>query len=54
MYVQLARGKDLFNHHEHAKRAVELMSEKDILLRKKANEELSKIFYSGSKKIGKF
>ena len=54
MYVQLARGKDSFNHHEHAKRAVELMSEKDILLRKKANEELSKIFYSGSKKIGKF
>ena len=54
MYVQLARGKDLFNHHEHAKRAVELMSEKDILLRKKANEELSKIFYTGSKKIGKF
>ena len=54
MYVQLARGKDSFNHHEHAKRAVELMSKKDILLRKKANEELSKIFYSGSKKIGKF
>ena len=23
MYVQLARGKDAFNHHEHAKRAVE-------------------------------
>ena len=26
----------------------------DILLRKKANDELSKIFYSGSNKVGKF
>jgi len=54
MYVQLARGKDSFNYHEHAKRAAELMNKKDILLKKKANEELSKIFYSGAKKIGKF
>ena len=30
------------------------MNKKDILIRKKANEELSKIFYSGSKKTGKF
>ena len=54
MYVQLARGKDLFNYHEHVKRAKGLMSEKDILIRKKANEELSKIFYSGAKKVGKY
>ena len=54
MYVQLARGKDSFNYHENVTRPVELMNEKDILLRKKANDELSKIFYSGSKKIGKF
>ncbi len=54
MYVQLARGEDLFNYHKHVKRAVELMNKKDILIRKKANEELSKIFYSGSKKTGKF
>ena len=54
MYVQLARGKDLFNYHEHTKRAIELMNKKDILIRKKANEELSKIFYTGSKKIGKY
>ena len=27
---------------------------KDILSRKKANEELNKIFYNGSKKIGKY
>ena len=54
MYVQQARGKDSFNYHKHIKRTVELMNKKDILLRKKANEELSKIFYNGSKKIGKF
>tara|TARA_B100001123_G_scaffold175114_1_gene201067 strand:- start:163 stop:990 length:828 start_codon:yes stop_codon:yes gene_type:complete len=54
MYVQLARGKDSFNYHENVTRPVELMNKKDILLRKKANDELSKIFYSGSKKIGKF
>jgi len=54
MYVQLARGKDSFNYHENVTRPVELMNEEDILLRKKANDELSKIFYSGSKKIGKF
>ena len=54
MYVQLARGKDSFNYHEHATRPFEIMNKKDILLRKKANEELSRIFYSGSKKIGKY
>ena len=54
MYVQLARGEDKFNYHENTKRAVKLMDEKDILIRKKANDELSKIFYKGSKKIGKF
>ena len=54
MYVQLARGKDLFNYHEHAKRPVELMNENDMILKNKANDELSKIFYSGAKKIGKF
>ena len=54
MYVQLARGKDSFNYHEHIERPIELMSEKDILLKKKTNEELSKIFYIGAKKIGKF
>jgi len=54
IYVQLARGKDSFNFHEHAKRPLELMNKKDNLLRKKANEELSKIFYTGAKKTGKF
>ncbi len=54
MYVQLARGEDLFNYHEKANRPIQLMDKKDIILRKKANEELSKIFYLGSNKKGKY
>tara|TARA_B100001175_G_scaffold306440_1_gene304560 strand:- start:7 stop:834 length:828 start_codon:yes stop_codon:yes gene_type:complete len=54
IYVQQARGKDVFKFHEHTERPVELMSKKDIALRIKANEELQKIFYSGSKKKGKY
>ncbi len=54
MYVQLARGKDTFNYHQHVKRPTGLMNNIDVASRKKANEELSKIFYSGSKKIGKY
>ena len=54
VYVQQARGKDTFKFHEHTKRPVELMSKKDIELKNKANEELSKIFYKDAKKIGKF
>ena len=54
IYVQQARGNDTFKFHEHVKRSTELMHENDIATRKKANDELSKIFYSGSKQIGKF
>ena len=54
IYVQQARGNDIFKFHEHVKRPTELMNENDIITRKKANEELSKIFYSGSKQIGKY
>ena len=54
IYVQLARGKDSYNFHEHVKRPVELMNKKDALVRKKANEDLSKIFYTGAEKTGKF
>ena len=54
IYVQQARGNDTFRFHEHVKRPTELMNENDIIIRKKANEELSKIFYSGSKQIGKY
>ena len=54
IFVQQARGKDTFKYHEHANRPVELMVKKDIELKNKANEELSKIFYKDAKKIGKF
>ena len=54
VYVQQARGTDKFKYHEHIKRPVELMSKKDVALRVKANEELSKIFYSGAKAKGKY
>ena len=54
VFVQQARGKDAFKFHEHTKRPVELMSKKDIELKNKANEELSKIFYKDAKKIGKY
>ena len=54
MYVQQARGKDNYSYHEHVSRAKGLMNKKDIVTRDKANKELSKIFYSGSNKIGKY
>ena len=54
MYVQLARGEDKFKYHENVHRVTKLMDKKDIQIRKKANEELSMIFYSGAKKIGKY
>ena len=54
MYVQLARGEDVYKYHQYAKRPTKLMYEDNILLRKKANEELSKIFYRDSDKKGKF
>ena len=52
--MQQARGNDSFKYHQHVARPAELMNENDIKTRKKANDELSKIFYTGSKKIGKF
>ena len=54
VYVQQARGKDTFKYHKHAKRPVELMNKKDIIFKNKANEELSKIFYTEAKRIGKY
>ena len=54
VYVQQARGKDTFKFHEHTKRPVELMNKNDMILKNKANEELSKIFYKDAQKIGKF
>jgi len=52
--VQLARGIDTFNYHETITRPTELMNEKDIKLKIKENEELSKIFYKDLDKKGNF
>jgi len=54
VYVQQARGNDTFKYHKHAKRPVELMNKNDMIFKNKANDQLSKIFYKDSKKIGKF
>ncbi len=54
VYVQQARGEDLFNYHEHTKRPVNTMEKENIDIRNKANEALSKIFYSGLRQKGKF
>ncbi len=54
MYVQIARGEDKYKYHEYSQTPFELMGKSEVTSQNKANEELSKIFYSGSKKIGKF
>ena len=54
IYVQQARGKDLFNYHKHVERPKDLMEENGISIRKKAMEDLSKIFYKGLTYKGKF
>ena len=54
MYVQKARGEDKYNHHQYSKTPLKLMGENEIIAQNKANEELSKIFYHRSKKVGKF
>ena len=54
MFVQKARGEDEYKLHEYSKIPIELMGKSEITSQNKANEELAKIFYSGSKKVGKF
>jgi len=54
MFVQKVRGEDKYKFHEYSKIPIELMGKSEIASQNKANEELAKIFYSGSKKIGKF
>ena len=54
IFVQQARGKDTFKYHEHTKRPAELMNKNDMIFKNKANEQLAKIFYKDSKKIGKY
>ena len=54
MFVQKARGEDKYKFHEYSKKPIELMGKNEIASQNKANKELAKIFYSDSKKVGKF
>ena len=54
MFVQKARGKDTYKFHKYSDIPQALMTEENILSWNKANNELSKIFYSGAKKKGKY
>ncbi len=54
MYVQKARGEDNHNYHEYSEIPLTLMGKNEIISQNKANKELSKIFYNGSNKKGKF
>ncbi|MDC3085314.1 phytanoyl-CoA dioxygenase family protein [Candidatus Pelagibacter sp.] len=54
MYVQIARGEDNYKYHEYSEMPHELMGKNEVNSQNRANKELAKIFYSGSKKIGKF
>ena len=52
--VQLARGADDYNYHQIIKRPISLMSQNDIQIKKKENENLHNIFYKGSEKKGSY
>ena len=52
--VQIARGNDEFGYHNVIKRSSGLLKEKDIKSKNKENENLQKIFYSGSKKKSEY
>ena len=54
MFVQKARGEDKYNHHVYSKIPSTLMGKNEIISQTKANKELLRIFYNGSKKVGKF
>ena len=54
MYVQKARGEDKYKYHEYSDIPSELMGKEEVISQNRANEELSKIFYFKSEKIGKY
>ena len=54
IWVQTARGTDYGGHHTEAKRVTEVMVDSDIAFRDMTNDELSKIFYAGAAKQGKY
>ena len=54
IYVQKARGEDTHQFHEYSNIPKGLMIKEDIISWNKAKDELSKIFYSGATKKGKY
>ena len=52
--VQLARGEDKYNFHQHINRPSSFMNKDDNQQRIIENQNLREIFYSGSNKKGKF
>ncbi len=54
IYVQKARGEDAHKFHKYSNIPKELMAKEDIISWNKAKDELSKIFYSGATKKGKY
>ena len=52
--VQIARGIDEFKYHEEIPRVKNFMDEEGMALRKRENQYLQEIFYSGSKKKGEY
>ena len=54
IYVQKARGEDTHKFHEYSYVPKGLMTKEDIKSWNKAKDELSKIFYSGATKKGKY
>ena len=54
IYVQKARGEDTHKFHEYSNIPKGLMLKEDIKSWNKAKDELSKIFYSGATKKGKY
>ena len=54
IYVQKARGEDAHKYHQYSNIPKALMAKEDILSWNKAKDELSKIFYNGAIKKGKY
>ena len=54
IWVQTARGTDFGGHHTEAPRTTAEMAPEDIAFRDMTNDELSKIFYAGAAKKGKY
>ena len=52
--VQIARGNDEYNYHNVINRTTSLMNNESVLLRKKENDYLQKIFYKGANQKGSY